>query len=220
MKARATGAAVSQLMRHVNLSDSQLVAAAKLGDHHALEVLLQRHSRRVYRAILRITRNQEDAEDALQNTLIKAYLHLDSFDGRAQFSSWLIRIGINSALAMLRWNRARPQLSLDDESVSSGISDDRLRDTSLDTEHIYLEQEQLMHLRRAVGRLRPKLREILLLHHSMDCTTRELADHTGISESAVKSRLMRARRELARTYNVARPGPQVPQLLDERAVQY
>jgi RNA polymerase sigma-70 factor, ECF subfamily len=197
MQAGATHTAGT--IRTLSLHDEQLLHAARQGDNGAFSQLCERYSRRMFRAILRVTRNPEDAEDALQEALLRAYLHLDSFDGRAQFSSWLIRIGINSALGLLRRNRARPHVSLDDEEILGGMGEEGLSDGGMDLEHRCIEQERLRHLRHAVTRLRPKLREIVTLHHALDCSTRELALHTGMTESAVKSRLMRARRELVRS---------------------
>ena len=90
-----------------------LVHAAKAGSHEAFGELRQIYSRRLYQRILSITRNREDAEDALQDTFFRAYRSLASFEGRARFSSWLTTIGINSALMILRRRRARPETSSD-----------------------------------------------------------------------------------------------------------
>jgi RNA polymerase sigma-70 factor (ECF subfamily) len=79
-----------------------LVAAAKDGDHQAYAELCRRHSKKLLRTILRITRNVADAEDTLQESLLKAYTHIGEFDGRCAFSSWLTRIAIISALLLSR----------------------------------------------------------------------------------------------------------------------
>jgi RNA polymerase sigma-70 factor (ECF subfamily) len=81
-------------------SDMHLVAAAKNGDHQAYAELCRRHSKRTQRTVLRITRNIADAEDTLQESLLKAYMHIGEFDGRSAFSSWLTRIAINNALML------------------------------------------------------------------------------------------------------------------------
>jgi len=91
-------------------TDEVLVAAAKLGDHQAFLALWRRHSSRVLKTTYRITGSREDAEDAIQDAWMKAYLHLNTFDGRAQFATWLTRIAINSSLMILR--RKRPALRL------------------------------------------------------------------------------------------------------------
>ena len=94
-------------------TDEVLVAAAKLGDHQAFLELWTRHSSRVFKTTYRVTGNRDDAEDAIQDAWMKAYLHLDTFDGRAKFSTWLTRIAINSSLMILRTQRARPETSMD-----------------------------------------------------------------------------------------------------------
>ena len=93
--------------------DLELVAAARIGSSAAFQELQSRYSRRLYRRIQSITRNHEDAEDALQETFLRAYLALDSFEGRSQFASWLTRIAINSALMVLRVRRRRAEVSLE-----------------------------------------------------------------------------------------------------------
>ena len=80
--------------------DMHLVAAAKNGDHQAYAELCRRHSQRTLQTVLRITRNIADAEDTLQESLLKAYTHIGEFDGRSAFSTWLTRIAINNALML------------------------------------------------------------------------------------------------------------------------
>jgi RNA polymerase sigma-70 factor (ECF subfamily) len=92
-----------------------LVLTAKAGSHAAFGELQQTYSHRLFTRILSITRNREDAEDALQDTFLRAYRSLPSFEGRSKFSSWLTRIAINSALAVLRKHRSRPEISLEQQ---------------------------------------------------------------------------------------------------------
>src|ERR1700723_3628872 len=96
-----------------DICDMYLVAAAKDGDHQAYAELCRRHSKQILRKVLRITRNIADAEDTLQEALLKAYIHIGSFEGRSAFSSWLTRIAITSALMLLRKKRSRPAYSLE-----------------------------------------------------------------------------------------------------------
>ena len=90
--------------------DEVLVAAATLGDGPAFAELWERHSRSAFRAAYRITKNRADAEDSMQDAWMKAYLHLETFDSRAAFSTWVTRIAINSALMMLRKKRHHPEV--------------------------------------------------------------------------------------------------------------
>src|ERR1700728_4621571 len=93
--------------------DTYLVAATKDGDHQAYAELCRRHSPQIFRTVLRITGNTADAEDTLQEALLKAYIHIRGFEGRSAFSSWLTRIAINSALMLLRKKRSQPVFSFE-----------------------------------------------------------------------------------------------------------
>ena len=92
--------------------DEVLVAAAKVGDHSAFAELWNRHSKRAFSTMYRITKNRQDAEDGLQDAFLKAYVHLNNFDGRSTFATWLTRIAINSALMILRKKRAHPEAQI------------------------------------------------------------------------------------------------------------
>jgi RNA polymerase sigma-70 factor (ECF subfamily) len=131
-------------------TDEVLVAAAKLGDHQASLELWTRHSRRVFKAAHRITGNREDAEDAIQDAWMKAYLHLNTFDGRAQFVTWLTRIAINSSLMILRRKRARPETSM---VIGDGDPWQywEIADQAKSVEEIYTGQESVERLKRAIA---------------------------------------------------------------------
>jgi RNA polymerase sigma-70 factor, ECF subfamily len=94
-------------------TDEVLVAAAKSGDSPAFLELWTRHSSSAFKTAYRITGNRYDAEDAFQDTWMRAYTHLNTFDGRARFSTWLTRIAINSSLMILRAKRAHPESSIE-----------------------------------------------------------------------------------------------------------
>jgi RNA polymerase sigma-70 factor, ECF subfamily len=95
-------------------SDSTLVAATKNGESQAFEFLVKRHEAKVLSRAFRITRNREDAQDVVQESFHKAFMHLDSFQAKSSFSTWFTRIVINEGLMCLRRNRARGEVSLDD----------------------------------------------------------------------------------------------------------
>src|ERR1700740_3690314 len=90
-----------------------LVAAAKRGDAHAFEELVNRYEAKIYRLTMNITRNKEDAEDAMQDAFLKSYSHLKDFEGSSRFYTWLVRIAANEALMRLRKRRPN-QFSLDE----------------------------------------------------------------------------------------------------------
>src|SRR6202041_1365758 len=113
------------------ICDMYLVAAAKDGDHKAYAELCRRHSKQILRTILRITRDVADAEDTLQETLLKAYVHIGRFEGRSAFSSWLMQIAINSALMLLRKRRSQPVFSFE----SGSETDDFKLPEPMETSH-------------------------------------------------------------------------------------
>jgi RNA polymerase sigma factor (sigma-70 family) len=173
--------------------ESVLVFLAKSGDHSAYSELCTRHSKQVYLTVLRVTKSKEDAEDALQESLMKALIHLQSFDGRSTFSTWLTRIAINSALMMKRKARNRPEQQLD--SLSDERSHDYLQiaDQSVNAEGLLYGAERSKHMTSAIGRLPKNLRMAVELQLKQDVNVRELAALLGISIPATKSRLLRAR---------------------------
>ena len=93
-------------------TERNLVQAAKSGQSSAFATLCQRHAPQLLRATHRITRNREDSEDAVQDALLRAFVHLGDFDGRSSFATWLTRIAINSALMSLRKKRTWREIAL------------------------------------------------------------------------------------------------------------
>lgn len=188
-------AAISQSL--METSDEWLVMAAKAGNIDAFTELRNRHFRGILRKTYRITRNWEDAEDALQDAFLKAFTHLHGFEGRARFSSWVTRIAINMSLMILRKKRANKEFSID-ASGDDCISDDRweLRDIREDPERRYARRETAQLVSGKILRLRPDFRTALELQHAQECSLKEIADSLGISSAAAKSRLLRARLRL------------------------
>jgi RNA polymerase sigma-70 factor (ECF subfamily) len=176
------------------MSDERLVLAAKDGNTNAFVELRGRHSCKILRTTYRITRNWEDAEDALQDSFLKAFLHLNKFEGRSSFSSWVTRIAINMSLMIMRKKRTDRELSID-ASDNDCESCDRWepRDLREDPERRYARHERAELLRGAIRRLRPALRTAVELQQEQEYSVQELADSLGISLAATKSRLLRAR---------------------------
>ena len=179
--------------------DTSLVLAAKSGEHSALIELFERHAAKVRRTAHRITKNPHDTEDAMQDAFLSAYSHICQFDGRAQFSSWLIRITINSSLSILRKRRKRLETSIDSmPHVDSPPAWD-LSDPRADIERHYLLQERATILGNAIENLRPSLRDVLKIQQANGRSLRETAEATGLSLAATKSKLVRARQALRRS---------------------
>jgi RNA polymerase sigma-70 factor (ECF subfamily) len=178
--------------------DMCLVAAAKDGDHQAYAELCRRHSKRIFRTVLRITRDFADAEDTLQEALLKAYIHIGGFEGRSAFSSWLTRIAINSALMLSRKKRSQPVCSFESGSDVDDFKLPEPIETSYNPEESCIQNALEDELDHAIRYLSPTLRAVVQIRYREDASVSEIAKILGISESAVKSRLLTARSKLRR----------------------
>ena len=185
--------------------EAELVIAAQAGSKDAFEELQKIYWSRLYRTLISITKNREDAEDALQDTFLRAYLALGKFEGRSQFSSWLTRIAVNSALMGIRKRRARPEILIDQSSEPDDevISLD-IRDSGLNPEQIYDQHQRCIGMLRAIEKLDPKLQAPVRIRTLQQCPIKEIAQILEVSESAVKTRLHRARRRLRRSLDLAK----------------
>ena len=175
-------------------SDSQLLSAAKRGDQAAYGKLFERHSKKIFHSTLRITRNREDAEDALQDCFLSGLLHLHDFDGRSQLSTWLTRIAINAALMKLRRNRYSKEVPMefvDEEGKERPRF--QLIDGALNPEDSFVEHERVKILHSALAGLRPRVRAAIEICQLQECSVRETARKLGISTAAAKGRLFHAR---------------------------
>lgn len=183
--------------------DEQLISAAKAGSDDAFAELQNLYAQRLYCTIVRITKNHEDAEDALQDTFLRMYLALRRFEGRSSFYSWATRIAINSALMVLRKRRARPEVSFD--LPLDGTDNPphlEIKDSSPNPEQIYDEREQWDRMWRSIQNLQPKLQETIQIQMASGCSIKEIARTFGISVASAKSRLYRARVRLGSKRNL------------------
>lgn len=159
---------------------------------------LQNCQQRAFRLAFRITRNQEDAEDAQQEALLKAHRNLDQFQGRARFTTWISRIAINEALMCLRKRRSVVHVPLEDalpEDEAAPV-DFELHSNIQDPETAYSRKELRNMLTQAISGLRPLHREVFLLRAVECLSVVETAKALHVSVSTVKTRMRRARREL------------------------
>lgn len=178
------------------ISDMYLVAAAKDGDHQAYAELCRRHSKQILRTVLRITRDVADAEDTLQETLLKAYIHIGGFEGRSAFSSWLTRIAINSALMLSRKKRSQPVYSFESGSDVDDFKLPEPMETSYNPEESCIQNALEDELDHAIRYLSPTLRAAMQIRYREDALVSEIARMLGISEAVVKSRLLRVRSQI------------------------
>ena len=180
--------------------ESSLVAQAKAGDQAAFSELVTHYERKIYRLAKNITRNDEDAEDVLQDAFLKAYTHLDNFKGDSKFYTWIVRIAVNEALMRLRKRKTDRTVPLD-EPVELG-EETVAREIAVwedNPEQRYSKEEWRNILDTAVDDLKPDFRTVFVLRDIEELSTEETAETLGISVPAVKSRLLRARLALRET---------------------
>ena len=202
-------------------SEKALVAAAKNGNGGAFEALVERYRRRIIAVALRFTRLQEDAEDIVQQSFQKAYVHLHRFEGKSSFCTWLTRIAVNEALMLLRRTRALRQVSIDTHCIEAetGVAHLEIPDSHPDPEASCAQREQARILSAAMGKLRPALRHAIQLRELAELSNEETARQLGISVGAVKTRVFHGRKKLRQALKRYRRWPHRPQKADLAALQ-
>lgn len=178
------------------INEPELVLAAKSGDDEAFRILCNHYYPNIFRLVVRMTRNSEDAEDVLQEALLKAYCHLREFRGNSQFYTWLVRITMNEALMNLRKRRYTAVPLQEVVETEKGAVRRELEDRTNDPERYYAEQELRETLAQALKGLSPRLCAAFVLRNVEEMSMRETAAVLGLSASAVKSRVVRARSRL------------------------
>ena len=161
--------------------DAPLVARAQKGDRWAFEQLVDRHQHRLFTLAARLLGSREDAADAVQEALIRAWLGLPSFRRGARFSTWLYRICVNAAHDQRLKRRATP---LEDASEPADPRDE------------FLARELSSDLQRALNDLDEDYRTAVVLFDVLGCSYAEIAELTGVAEGTVKSRIFRGRARL------------------------
>lgn len=184
---------IRPVARMKQLSEDHLIGQAKSGCEDAYVELWSRHGQQARILILRIVRNREDAEDVLQDTYLKSFLHLVTFQSKSAFSTWLCRIAINSALMFLRKRRYHPEVFVESSNPDFVGTINEVRDSSECLETCILRLERLERMRMAIERLPPKLRRVVKLRGREELALEEIAYRVNVSVGAVKARLSRAR---------------------------
>jgi RNA polymerase sigma-70 factor (ECF subfamily) len=178
-------------------AEEALVTAAKRGDGRAFEMLVKRHEARILALALRYTRVREDAEDVVQKSFQKAFVHLHRFEGKSRFFTWLSRIAINEALMLLRKKRASPEVPIEESTTmeETSLTLD-LPDSDPSPEENCLHEERKRILSAAIKQLTPRKRKAIELRELGELSTTETARKLGLSITAVKARLFHARKAL------------------------
>jgi RNA polymerase sigma-70 factor, ECF subfamily len=185
----------------VKADEPILVSAAQNGDISAFETLVGRYERKIFRLTQNITQNREDAEDAMQEAFLKAFQHLDEFQGNSRFYTWLVRIAVNQALMKLR--KRRPNVVSLDEEIDTGedMMPREVEDWGPSPQQRYEQTELSEILGKVIGELESPFRVVFQLRDIEEMSTEETAEALGLSVPAVKSRLLRARLKLRQKLN-------------------
>lgn len=173
--------------------DSELVLEMRSGDAAAFNELLNRYAEKVNNLALRITRNQEDAEEVLQDVFVTVYNKIDRFEGKSAFSSWLYRITVNTSFMKLRKRKQHVAVSL--EEVGQGVKESWTgnHSDSSDVNYISSRHELRAELEQAIARLPEEYRVIFILRDVDGLSNQEVGEILNLSVPAVKSRLHRSR---------------------------
>jgi RNA polymerase sigma-70 factor, ECF subfamily len=178
-------------------SEPLSLEALQSGDRAEFARLVDMYYGIIYRLAIRMLNNPQDAEDILQETFLKAYRHIDGFDGRSKVSTWLYRIATNEALMFLR--RRQPHLVSIEEPFENDEGEGEplhIVDWCCIPENELMSSEARLHLDEAVGKLPYSLRVVFILREIEGLSTKETSDVLDLSETAVKTRLSRARLRL------------------------
>jgi RNA polymerase sigma-70 factor (ECF subfamily) len=193
----ATSTSVDRLVAE---EDAVLVAAAKTGETRAFELLVERHQGKIFSLAQRMIRNREDAEDVVQQSFQKAFIHLKKFEGQSLFSTWLTRIAINEALMLLRRKRGSREVPIAESNTEGEVALPLdIPDGAPNPEDSCLQREQERILSAAVNELTPGMREAIELRELGELSTGETAQVMGLSVGAVKARVFHGRRKLRKT---------------------
>jgi RNA polymerase sigma-70 factor (ECF subfamily) len=177
-------------------NDQAVIQRVRSGDPEAFSILVERYQDRIYSVVRNYVYNQDDAIDIVQDTFLKAYQKLRTFDSASAFYTWLYRIAINTSIDALRKRKSRNVESLEDERFKDTGFEPVSNDPAADPERVAVRSEQAAILRRALSSLSHKLRAVAVLHDVEGLSQEEVAAILRIPVGTVKSRVSRARAEL------------------------
>jgi RNA polymerase sigma-70 factor, ECF subfamily len=188
----------------MNDQEQGWVEAARHGDKQSFSRLVQAYQRPVYNLTYRMLGNAEEAEDAAQETFLRAYARLSQYDPGMKFSTWVFSIANHHCIDRLR-KRRTTQISIDDNPVLENMEGETPQ-----PEHLALDKEQSVEMQRLIGMLDPDYRTPLILRYWEDMSYEEIAEAMNMTVAAVKSRLFRARQQLVALYQRREREPAPP----------
>jgi RNA polymerase sigma-70 factor (ECF subfamily) len=185
-------------------TDHEATEHARAGDQGAFRLLVERHSHVIFRLAFRMSGNEQDAEDVVQETFLRAYKQLHRFDGRSAFGTWIYRICVNCSLDLIRARKLRreqqppeqPSTALNDDHMSHWLEKVAARDPS--PERLSQSQQIAALLRPALDRLSETERSAFLLRHYEGCDIEQIAEVLGVRAGAAKHSVFRAVQKLRR----------------------
>jgi len=172
--------------------DNFLIKQAIRGDAYAFEQLMRRHESRMYSVAIRMCGNREDAQDCVQDAMLRIYRALDRFKGQSSFSTWVYRITMNTCLDELRRRKVRASTSLD-TLLESGWSPTDETDTP---ERHAIDSERRRALEKAIGSLPEDMRSAIVLREMQGLSYEEISDVLSVNVGTIKSRISRGREKL------------------------
>ncbi|OQB99504.1 MAG: ECF RNA polymerase sigma factor SigW [Firmicutes bacterium ADurb.Bin099] len=184
----------------MDFSDEQLINMSVKGDASAFGVLVERYQNKAYAISVKIVQNHDDALDCVQDSFIKAFRSLSTFNFQSSFNTWLYRIVTNTSLDLLRKNK-KYQSNIPIEKPLSGDDDDdyfiQIEDRKADVENIAISNQTVIAVREAISQLSEDLKKVIILFEIEQFSLIEVSDILNIPVGTVKSRLFRAREKLA-----------------------
>jgi len=183
-------AAILERARSEGWTDEEVVQRVRAGDTALYEILVRRYNQRLYRVARAIVRNDAEAEDVMQDAYVRAFAHLDQFEGRARFAAWLTKIAVNEALARLRMQQRMQPLAEDGGEGEVTVPADQ---HSMNPEEQTSNAELGRILEETLLSLPEQYRAVVMLRDVEEMTTAETAEALGLTEENVKVRLHRGR---------------------------
>ncbi len=175
-------------------SDAAVVARVRAGDSDAFRLLVERHSRTIFRLAFRMVGNEPDADDVVQETFLRAYRRLDRFESRANFGTWLYRIGVNCSLDLLRQRPKRAEEQAPEEAEEAAPP----ADETVSPERMAFGAEVQAKVSSALGSLTEAERAAFLLRHFEGQSIEEIGHVLGLRTSATKHAVFRAVQKMRR----------------------
>lgn len=196
----------------MEVTDAAVVAQVLAGDRDAFRVLVERHSRSIFRVVYRMTGNQQDSEEIVQETLLRAYKSLERFELRSNFSTWLYRIAVNRTLDFLTAGKTQKRMKDDfqitDNPDPEASNQVQLPATEPSPERLVLSAEMKRKIAGAMGLLTPAERVAFTMRHMEGRSIEEISQTLNLKVSAAKNSVFRAVQKLRQQLEpYSSPGP-------------